>query len=181
VKLSNTLAMRNHRRALPGDEMYMSGRALYPLTINLFHRLTRAVGGDLRVSYSAGADAMNVATILSCGALPVTVCSDLLKPGGYARFGQYLENIEAAMAARGASSLGELARDRVANLEAAAEAALDDPRYRKPAFAGPPKVKSGLGLFDCIVAPCVEPCAVCQDVPSTRAPSPAARTTSPSR
>ena len=26
-------------------------------------------------------------------------------------------------------------------------------------------MESGLGLWDCIVAPCIEPCAVCQDVP----------------
>jgi putative selenate reductase len=30
VKLTNTLAMRNHRGVLPGEEIYMSGRALYP-------------------------------------------------------------------------------------------------------------------------------------------------------
>ena len=60
VKLSNTLAMANHKRTLPGDEMYMSGRALYPLTINLFHRLAQEFGGDLDVSFSAGADALNV-------------------------------------------------------------------------------------------------------------------------
>ena len=165
VKLSNTLAMRNHRQAMPGEEMYMSGRALYPVTINLFDRLSRTFDGDLRVSYSAGADAVNLPTILSCGALPVTVCSDLLKPGGYARLGQFLENLEAAMKARGAASLADLSRDRQANLRAAAEEALTDPRYKKAAFAGQPKVRSGLGPFDCIVAPCVEPCAVCQDVP----------------
>ncbi|MDD5453653.1 MAG: putative selenate reductase subunit YgfK, partial [Candidatus Bipolaricaulis sp.] len=36
VKLSNTLAMANHKQTLPGDEVYMSGRALYPITMALF-------------------------------------------------------------------------------------------------------------------------------------------------
>ncbi|MGD2040144.1 MAG: putative selenate reductase subunit YgfK, partial [Anaerolineae bacterium] len=76
VKLSNTLAMANHRGALPGDEMYMSGRALYPVTMNLFHKLTQEFDGDLNVSYSAGADALNVTTILACGARPITAASD---------------------------------------------------------------------------------------------------------
>ncbi|HEX9114642.1 MAG TPA: putative selenate reductase subunit YgfK, partial [Anaerolineae bacterium] len=166
VKLSNTLAMHNHRTALPGEEMYMSGRALYPVTMNLYARLMAEFAGDLRVSYSAGADALNIATILSCGATPVTACSDLLKPGGYGRFGQWLENLGAAMKARGAHSLGELAQDRLANVKAAAAAALTDPRYKKHyARFGLPKVKSGLGLWDCVVAPCVEACAVEQDVP----------------
>jgi putative selenate reductase len=166
VKLSNTLAMHNHRGMLPGDEMYMSGRALYPITMNLFARLMAEFDGGLRVSYSAGADALNVATILSCGARTVTACTDLLKPGGYARFGQWLENLDAEMAARGAASLDELAAGKLANVEQAAAEALADPRYKKHYFPyGLPKVKSGLGLWDCVVAPCVEACAVEQDVP----------------
>lgn len=44
VKLSNTLAMANTRRVLPGDEVYMSGRALYPITMSLFRRLREALG-----------------------------------------------------------------------------------------------------------------------------------------
>ncbi len=40
------------------------------------------------------------------------------------------------------------------------------PRYKKQAFPhGLPKVRSALGLWDCVVAPCVEVCAVEQDVP----------------
>ncbi len=167
VKLSNTLAMANHKGYLPGDEMYMSGRALYPLTMNLFHRLAREFQGRLSVSYSAGADADNVATILSCGARPVTAASDLLKPGGYARLRQYLERLEDEMRARGAASLDELAADSLANLERAAAAARQEDRYKKSYFPFDlPKVASALGRFDCIAAPCVEQCAVGQDVPA---------------
>jgi putative selenate reductase len=173
VKLSNTLAMANHREVLPGDEMYMSGRSLYPITMNLFNKLAKEFGDPsagsgqgLYVSYSAGADAFNVATVLSTGALPVTVASDLLKPGGYARFPQYLENLEAEMRAQNARSLEALAQDKIANLERAAAEALENPRYKKGYFPyGLPKVASGLGLFDCVDAPCVEQCAVYQDVP----------------
>jgi putative selenate reductase len=166
VKLSNTLAMANHRDALPGEEMYMSGRALYPITMNLFHKLVREFDGDLNVSYSAGADALNVATLLACGACPVTAASDLLKPGGYSRMMQWLENLETEMHIQGAASLDELARDRLATLEAAAADALANARYKKLYFPfGLPKVASGLDLFDCVAAPCVEQCAVCQDVP----------------
>ncbi|MGD8792377.1 MAG: putative selenate reductase subunit YgfK [Anaerolineae bacterium] len=166
IKLSNTLAMANHRDVLPGEEMYMSGRALYPVTMNLFDKLMREFDGDLDVSCSAGADALNVATVLSCGALTVTAASDLLKPGGYGRLGHWLDKLEAEMDARGAGSLKALAEDRLANLAQAAAEALKDPRYKKSyhPFALP-KVESGLDRFDCIVAPCMEQCAVCQDVP----------------
>ncbi len=166
VKLSNTLAMRNHAGRLPGDEMYMSGRALFPVTMRLYDLLLHEFDGDLHVSYSAGADAVNLADILSCGALPVTGCTDLLKPGGVARMGQWLETLDEAMRQRGASTLADLSRNRLANVRAAADDALRHPRYKKAAFPhGLPKVASPLGLWDCVVAPCVEACAVEQDVP----------------
>ena len=166
VKLSNTLAMHNHKTIMPGDEMYMSGRALYPITMNLWSKLAHEFNGHLAVSYSAGADALNVATVLSCGARSVTACTDLLKPGGYARFGQWLENIEAAMQASAAANLDEFARDSLLNVAHAAAEALEDPRYKKELSRyGLPKVASGLGFWDCVVAPCIEACAVEQDVP----------------
>ncbi len=166
VKLSNTLAMHNHKQIMPGDEMYMSGRALYPVTMNLFDKLAHEFNGNLRVSYSAGADALNIAAIAACGPVPITACSDLLKPGGYARFGQWLTNLEAAMTAAGAKSLAEFSANKLENVKAAAAEALTDHRYKKEYWPyGLPKVKSGLGLWDCITAPCMEQCAVCQDVP----------------
>jgi putative selenate reductase len=166
IKLSNTLAMANHKGILLGDEMYMSGRALYPITINLFHKLSQEFNGDLNVSFSAGADAFNLTGILAAGARPVTVVSDLLKPGGYSRLLQYLENLERDMRDLGVTSLEELAQDKLANLESEAAQALDDSRYKKAYHPyGLPKVESSLGLFDCITAPCVEKCAIQQDVP----------------
>ncbi len=166
VKLSNTLAMANHKGHLPGDEMYMSGRALYPITMNLFHKLAQEFDGNLRVSYSAGADAVNLSTILACGARPVTVATDLLKPGGYSRLTHYLHRLEAEMQARGAATLDELSRDRLVALERAAAEALKNPRYKKTYHPfGLPKVETALGAFDCITAPCRHACAVCQDVP----------------
>lgn len=166
VKLSNTLATANHKGALPGDEMYMSGRSLYPITINLFYKLACQFDGDLNVSYSAGADALNATTLLAAGARPITVVSDLLKPGGYSNLLQYVENLEEEMRARGAASLEELASDKLATLERAATSALANPRYRKGYHPyGLPKIDSELDLFDCIAAPCVKQCAVCQDVP----------------
>ncbi len=166
LKLSNTLALANHKGVLPGDEMYMSGRALYPITINLFHKLSQDFDGDLNVSFSAGADAFNLTDILAAGAWPVTTVTDLLKPGGYSRLLQYLENLDRDMHDLGMTSLEELARDKLANLERAAVRALEDPRYKKGYHPyGLPKVESKLDLFDCITAPCVEKCVIQQDVP----------------
>ena len=47
VKLTNTLGTINNKGALPGEEMYMSGRALFPLSINVAAVLSRAFDGKL--------------------------------------------------------------------------------------------------------------------------------------
>ncbi len=166
VKLTNTLAMTNHRGVLPGSEIYMSGRALYPVTVNLFWRLFQDLDGKIHVSYSAGADALNLPTLISCGALPVTACTDLLKPGGYGRFGQWLSTLRQAMAKAGAQDLREFTKNREENLNRAAEESLRNPRYKKNFFLGElPKTHDGLSFFDCITAPCVAACPAQQDVP----------------
>ena len=166
VKLSNTLAMRNTRRALPGDMVYMSGRALYPLTVSLFAELRRAVGPDLAVSYSAGADSENAPALVAAGACPVTVATDLLKPGGYGRLRQYIDCLEEAMDAAHASTVDELASRDTAAIERLARDAVSSARYRRDA-APPdlPKIADPLTAFDCIAAPCVAACPACQDVP----------------
>lgn len=166
VKLTNTLAMTNYKKYLPGPEMYMSGRALYPLAMQLFSKLMNEFDYDLNVSYSAGADAMNVSNLLVSGALTVTVASDLLKPGGYANMVQYIEHINNDMQNWGAKDLKEFASARRSLLPMLAADALEDIRYKKSYHEhGLPKVSSSLEKFDCIAAPCMEQCAVCQDVP----------------
>ncbi|MBU1049684.1 putative selenate reductase subunit YgfK, partial [Candidatus Bipolaricaulota bacterium] len=166
IKLSNTLAMSNHRDVLPGEEMYMSGRALFPLTVQLYRQLLSDIGPELRVSYSAGADAINLAELLAAGAMPVTVASDLLKPGGYGRFSQYISMLRTEMESRQIASLEELASDRVAAIHHLIEDGLTSPRYKKAYHPFElPKVESALEAFDCIEAPCMAQCAVCQNVP----------------
>ncbi|MEA3238704.1 MAG: putative selenate reductase subunit YgfK [Candidatus Bipolaricaulota bacterium] len=166
IKLANTLPTANHRNFLSGEEMYMSGRALYPITMTLFDKLMLQFGGDLNVSYAGGADALNVVDILSSGACPVTCASELLKPGGYSHLLQFVENIEDAMNEQGAMSLANLSSDKLDYLKNTAAAARDDLRYKKAYHShGLPKLSSDLSMFDCITAPCSATCPVEQDVP----------------
>ena len=166
VKLSNTLAMRNPSTALPGDTVYMSGRALYPITVALFQTLRHAVGNDLPITYSAGADALNAPALLAAGACPITFATELLKPGGYARLRHVLDEIDRHMDAAGAPTLDAFASDAARALDREAKGAVGDPRYRAD-YAAPElaKLESPLTRFDCITAPCVATCPTCQDVP----------------
>jgi putative selenate reductase len=108
VKMTNTLVVENHKRWLPGDEMYLSGPPLHVLAMHCVERWRAAFGGAVPLSFSGGIDQHNVADAVACDLVPVTTCTDLLRPGGYGRLGKYLENIEEAMVACGARDRDEL-------------------------------------------------------------------------
>ncbi len=184
LKLTNTLESENHRQAFDSgvDMMYMSGRALHPLSVHLAQRLQRDFGGRLALSFSGGADAFNLAELLACGFETVTVCSDLLKPGGYMRLPQYLDNLRTSMEEAVATDLHALIRARamdqggddrksmeeciMRNLDGYARKVTGQAAYRNTSLL-PADVKTTRKLhwFDCIAAPCRDTCATHQDIP----------------
>lgn len=165
VKLTNTLAVSNGRGVLPGEEMYLSGRPLFPLAVELLRRLRRDCGDDLEVSFSAGADAGNVPDLFACAVRTVTLASDLLKPGGTGRLVQILDHLESAMNDAGAPDLERFGCGSRQRLERLAAEARRDGRYGGGHDGRSAKVASPLELFDCVEAPCVAACPVGQDVP----------------
>jgi putative selenate reductase len=108
VKLSNTLVVRNHRSVFPASEgvMYLSGQPLHVLTLNLLGRF-RQVRPEVPISFSAGVDNRNFADCVALGLVPVTTCTDLLRPGGYGRLPKYLENLEQRMRSLSVRNLGD--------------------------------------------------------------------------
>ena len=160
VKLSNTLAVVNDKGTLPTDEMYMSGRALYPLTVNLALKLSQEYKGKLTISYSGGADAFNLADLLKAGLKPITLATYFLKPGGYARMTQLAEIAEKEKASL------KLDQVDLKELIRVAEDALVNPRYAKEGKSeAPMKVDQSLELLDCFIAPCTVACPIHQDIP----------------
>lgn len=97
VKFSNTLVVRNHRSFFSDELMYMSGAPLHVLTLNLLGKFRARLGHPVPVSFSAGLDANNVASVAAMNLVPVTTCTDLLRPGGYARLPRYLERLAGRM------------------------------------------------------------------------------------
>ncbi len=179
LKLTNTLEVQNHRPVFPENEtmMYLSGRALHPISINLAAKLQNDFSGKLDISFSAGADAFNVADILACNLRPVTTCTDVLKPGGYARLGQYLDNLRQAMLEVEARNLdqfitgnGETVQDvdeaGLNKLSHYAESVIHNRHYHKHSHHFDSiKTNRKLGAFDCISAPCIDACAADQNIP----------------
>jgi putative selenate reductase len=108
VKLSNTLVVRNHKSFFPRGEqvMYLSGAPLHVITLTLVERFRRA-RPEVPISFSAGVDSRNFSDCVALGFTPVTVCSDLLKPGGYGRLPRYVDQLEERMRALGVRCLGD--------------------------------------------------------------------------
>ena len=179
LKLTNTLEVQNHRPVFPENEtmMYLSGRALHPISINLAAKLQKDFNGKLDLSFSAGADAFNVADILECNLRPVTTCTDVLKPGGYTRLGQYLDNLQQAMQDAEAENLGkfilgsddesqDINKSGLNKLMEYAKRVIHNPHYHKHSHHFDSiKTARHLGTFDCISAPCVDACAADQNIP----------------
>ena len=178
LKLTNTLETTNRHQNLPDKEqmVYMSGRALHPISIHLAERLQNEFKGRLDISFSAGSDCFNVADILACGLRPVTACTDILKPGGYGRLSQYLEEISSRFAETGADSVdsyiatraqaGDLSQAALQNLKTYAASVVADETYQKSNFPYENiKIPRDLTAFDCVQAPCVATCPASQDIP----------------
>ncbi len=180
IKLTNTLESSNQEQNLPKNEkmVYMSGRALHPISINVAARLQDEFQGALDISFSAGTNCENVSEVLACNLKPITVCSDLLKPGGYGRLSQYLEKLLEAFNAAHADSIENFIvaqsgkkqspeKAGWANLKSYAGAVVADAAYKKERFPYTTiKTPRQLGTFDCIAAPCMTTCPVSQDIPS---------------
>lgn len=128
VKLTNTLIAENPGDFLPGSERerYVSGQPLHVLAMNLVGRFRRQFGADLPISFSAGIDRGNFPDAVALGLVPVTVCSDLLRPGGYARSATYLQELDRRMADASARNVDEWIIRAYGNGAAALEDALGD-------------------------------------------------------
>ncbi len=160
IKLSNTLAAVNVKGRLPGKEMYLSGRALFPITTELAAELAAALPRPLPFSYCAGVNERNAADCIAAGLGPLTAATELLKPGGYARL------LAIAEAAVGALEAGAPQRPDTGALVALARAALERAEYRGDWKQGTTAIAKSLPLFDCFAAPCVEACPVNQKAPA---------------
>ena len=177
LKLTNTLETANEKQNLPRSEgmVYMSGRSLHPISINLAERLQQEFDGKLDITFSAGLDTFNVAAV-GFALRPInTMSSDILKPGGYGRMHQYLDTLRAEMRKAGAHTIAEWEKSRspiagnpgFANLVSYAAAVLGKrSRYHKERFPYVSvKTERPLPRFDCAAAPCMSGCPAEQDIP----------------
>jgi putative selenate reductase len=108
VKMTNTLVVENHKSFFGAEEMYLSGPPLHVLAMQCVARWRAGFGDEVPISFSGGIDQHNFTDAVACDLVPVTTCTDLLRPGGYGRLPKYLQNLEEAMAESGARDREEL-------------------------------------------------------------------------
>ena len=158
VKITNTFPVDVKQNELPSEEMYMSGKSLYALSMSVAQKLAKDFDGKLRISYSGGADYFNITKIVDAGIWPVTMATTMLKPGGYER----LEQIGQLFKAKEAAAFAGVSAEKV---EAMVEAAKSDKHHVKAVKPLPSrKVKKPVPLTDCFIAPCQEGCPIHQDI-----------------
>jgi putative selenate reductase len=151
VKVGNTLVVRNHKEFFADQAMYLSGAPLYVLALNLIRKLRASLRANVPISFSGGLDARNVAATLALNLVPVTACTDLLRPGGYGRLPRYLENLGARMTEIGVSNIAEYVAHFAGQQDKIVDDATADPRYSWERNRGVPrKIGSKLWLYDCI-------------------------------
>ncbi|MDD4384064.1 MAG: FAD-dependent oxidoreductase [Bacteroidales bacterium] len=168
LKLTNTLESNNFRNVFAENQkqMYMSGKALHPLAVNLAAKIRRDFP-NIDISFSAGADCFNIHELLACNLSPVTVSSDLLKPGGYGRLSQYLINLKDKMAEKGFETIKELIFENPENkLREYSDDVLENLRFKKALREPNIKTLRPLNFYDCIHAPCMSTCPDNQNIPS---------------
>jgi putative selenate reductase len=122
--------------------------------MHLVQRFRHAFGPELPISFSAGIDRVNYADAVRLGLKPVTVCTDLLKQGGYARMHAYAAELTRRM---GGKTMEEFATGDID----AYIAELDrSPRYhRDQVERAPRKTGTPLQVFDCATCDlCIPAC-----------------------
>lgn len=159
LKLSNTFPVDTTRGELPGNEMYMSGRSLFPLTIEMCSRISRQFQGKMRISFAGGAEFFNCAKLFAAGIWPITVATTILKPGGYNRLKQMCETLKNVpfTAFRGTDT---------AALESLSTGSHSSVHHLKPIKPIPArKSDTNVPWIDCFTAPCKGGCPIEQDIP----------------
>ena len=159
VKLSNTFPVEVKRGELPADEMYMSGRSLFHLTIEMARRFSQEFDGKLRISFSGGASQTNIRLLFEAGIWPITVATTLLKPGGYSRLTPMAYTLRMCR-------YEAFKRTDTAKIAALAQQCRKHKNFLKPVKPIPSrKNEEQVPLFDCYTAPCKGGCPIHQDIP----------------
>lgn len=139
-----------------GSGEALTGPAMAPATLRLAAKVAGLCPG-LPMSYAGGADQLNLARLAAQGFLTVSVCTTLLKPGGYLRLRQLARTLAAL----------NFPNRRVEpdSLLALADKLEGESRCRRKDVPPRPRRAGKIPVADCFTAPCQEGCPFGEDIP----------------
>lgn len=153
VKLTNTLPVVNTRNVMPGDAMYMSGKPLYPIAINVAKKISSEFK-DIKMSISGGIDKNNALDVFNTGIAPITIATLFLQPRGYANNNAVLNEMK---------KLGHAPKGlNIEALNELADKSKNDVNYKNKGNGR--VLEDKLETFDCLKS-----CGICVDVCPNRA------------
>lgn len=153
VKLTNTLPVLNTRGVMPGEAMYMSGRPLYPIAMNVAKMISSEFK-DIKISISGGIDKNNALDVFNTGIAPITIATLFLQPKGYSNNNAVLNEMKRAGKAPNCLNL-EL-------INGLAAKSISDTNYKNKGNGR--VLEDKLETFDCLKS-----CGICVDVCPNRA------------
>jgi putative selenate reductase len=109
AKFAGGMPVQNRNLALSPErpDADLTGPPLHLLAMELVRRFRRQFKDRFPISFSGGIHRANFPDAVALGLAPVSVCSDLLKPGGYGRLGAYHRDLAKRMAAVGADNVDD--------------------------------------------------------------------------
>ncbi len=146
----------SEEKAVSGGRL--TGRALFPIAFSLAEKIANDFGGGLRICFSGGADYYTATKLFNAGIWPITIVSDLIRPGGLKRLKQVAEDISKCDYAHFSgiltSDLPDIEKD-----------VYSGGRYKNPGLSKAKKAKVPIPYAYCFKAQCRAVCPLGQDIP----------------
>lgn len=136
----------------------LTGRALFPIAFSLAEKIANDFGGGLRICFAGGADIYTAEKLFSAGIWPVTMVSDMIRPGGLARLKQVVEAVSKCDYTQFSGIL-------TSDLPDIEKYAYSGGRYKNKEAAALRKAKGPIPPVYCAKAQCRAVCPLGQDIP----------------
>lgn len=136
----------------------LTGRALFPIAFSLAEKIANDFGGGLRICFAGGADYFTASKLFNAGIWPVTVVSDIIRPGGLRRFKQLAEDVSKCDYAQFSGIL-------TSDLPDIEKEVYSGGRYKNIVGAKPKKAEGPIPHINCTKAQCRAVCPLDADIP----------------
>lgn len=157
VKVSDGLLIESTKET-PVAEGKLTGRALFPIAFSLAEKIANDFGGGLRICFAGGADYYTASKLFNVGIWPITVVSDIIRPGGLRRFKQMAEDVSKCDYAQFSGIL-------TSDLPDIEKELYESGRYKNRDIAPAKKAKGPIPHIGCTKAQCRAVCPIGADIP----------------